>query len=113
MKVATSMIFTLQLENYESPFILPKWQSDAMTKLVREQISSLVRNNKQIDEFSSLPFDAGFPQPIPIPIVPLGKYVQNLPPEYLIITNNNFITGEQIPLHNGKNMIQIFQELAD
>jgi len=114
MKLATSIKFTLHFEDNEASFILPKTQSAAITKLVKDEICSLVRNYAQIDNVLGGPLQAaGYPQPSPIPKVPLGKYVQNLPPEYLIITNNTYLTGVEIPQYNGKKMTEIFQELAD
>jgi len=34
-------------------------------------------------------------------------------PDYIIITNNKDVDGKTIPLHQGKSMTQIFQDLAD
>jgi len=113
IKMAASMKFTLHFENNEIQSVRPKMQSDAITKLVKEQIRTLVKNTEQIDEVLGGPLQVWYPQTSPMPNVPLGKYVQNCPPEYLIITNNTFLSGEPIPLHNGKSMTEIFQELAD
>ena len=104
IRFATSMKFTLHLEDDDIQPILPKRQSVAMKELVKNQIQSMVRNSEQIDEnFGTLPMS----------IIPLEKYVQNTIPEYLIITNNTYLTGEAIPKHNGKSMTETFQELAD
>ena len=40
-------------------------------------------------------------------------YFHNTKCEYIIITNNKDVDGKTIPLHQGKSMTQIFQDLAD
>ena len=40
-------------------------------------------------------------------------YFHNTLPDYIIITNNKDVDGKTLPLHQGKTMTQIFQDLAD
>ena len=105
LELYTSISFTLQLTSNDKPGIRPRFQSEFMQQIIRGHIRSLVRNPQDID---------GIPQPQYLHgALPASTYFHNTLPDYIIITNNKDVDGKAIPLHQGKSMTQIFQDLAD
>ena len=109
LRLYTSIAFTLQLTANNNQGIRPRFQSENMQQIIQNQICSMVRNPDAVLGETPSNVEPQFLHGA----TPQSTYFFNTMPEYIIITNNNDIDGNPIPLYNGKKMTDVFGELAD
>ncbi|MBI4646200.1 MAG: hypothetical protein HY738_06275 [Bacteroidia bacterium] len=110
----TSINFTIELVDNLDPIVLPKKQSRFRYELVKSFIKTSITNP---DDFETS--GGGALQIIPVSISEKSLNFGTSPsligtiPDYVIITNNRDIDGNDLDTLNGKNMVQTFHVLAD
>ena len=113
VKLFTSIQFTLNYVNNDNMPALPQKQSENMNNITLNFIKSMISNPSDLQTISGGPLQiigSNTQQKLNLKTMPV---LECDIPEYIIITNNNDINGQALPLYNGQNMTQIFQQLAD
>jgi len=109
----SSLSFTIQLSDSNSNFPRPKKESRRMFEVTKKLVTSSIRN---VTDFNS---SVGGPSRIvetneKISIsLPLLQNSLEVLPEYIVITNDTDIHGNEIEPYNGQTMTNVFQTFAD
>jgi hypothetical protein len=109
----TSISFTIQLSNYNSSFQRPKLESRRMFEMTKKLITAQIRN---VDDFNCT---LGGPVRIVecnekvSAFIPLLQNGLEVLPEYIVITNDSDIHGNDVESYNSQTMTDIFKVFAD
>lgn len=113
LQFCSSLSFTIQLSNCNSNFQQPKMESRRMFEMTKKLVTDQIRNVTDINDIYGGPMRiVETNEKVSMPIALLQNDLEVLP-EYIVITNNKDINGNNLESYEGQTMTAIFQTFAD
>ena len=113
LRFNSSISFSLSLSNNESVIQQPKKESERMFELCKSQLKSIIRNINMLNENNGCVTEVvNMNESHSVSNLLLSNEFETIP-EYIIITNNRDINGNELEPFENQTMSDLFQSFAN